>query len=183
MSSISPIPQQYLDVLGQQQQEMIQKLTLAQQQAVKQQVAQQQAAQQVAGQLMADQPVAMKTLPAGLTAEALQAKLKDLLTTLTTTVQRQEQALREDRASGGVTAFQAGWNVAQTEGALNLTMQELQAQKVQLDALRSRLETQRRLDQLQLDLLKQTYTQIVNMLSTMTQNVDKMKNDIISNIS
>ena len=58
MSSISPIPQQYLDVLRQQQQEMIQKLTLAQQQAAKQQVAQQQAAQQVTGQ-----PVAIKTLP------------------------------------------------------------------------------------------------------------------------
>jgi hypothetical protein len=174
MSSISPIPQQYLDVLGQQQQEMIEKLTLAQQQA----------AQQVAGQPMAGQPVAMKTLPAaGLTAEALQAKLKDLLTTLTTTVQRQEQALREDRASGGVTAFQAGWNVAQTQGALDLTMQELQALKVQLDALRSSLETQRRLDQMKLDLLRQTYAQIVNTVSTMTQNVDKVKNDIISNIS
>jgi flagellar biosynthesis/type III secretory pathway protein FliH len=171
MSSTGPIPQpgaevltRYLDILGQQQQEMIQKLTLAQQQAA--------------------MPVPMKTLPTpGLTAEALQAKLKDLLTTLTTTVQRQEQALREDRASGGVTAFQAGWNVAQTQGALELTMQELQALKVQLDTLRSRLEEQRRLDQMKLDLLNRSYAQALDMASTVTQNVNQLKDDIIANIS
>ena len=118
-----------------------------------------------------------------MTTETLQAKLNDLLTTLTTTVQRQEQALREDRASGGVTAFQAGWNIAHTQGALDLTMGELQNLKGQVDTLQSRLEEQRRLDQMKLDHLKQSYAQALNTASTMQQNFNQLKNDIISNIS
>jgi hypothetical protein len=171
MSSTGPIPQpgaevltRYLDILGQQQQEMIEKLTLAQQQAAI--------------------PVPTKTLPApGLTAEALQAKLKDLLTTLTTTVQRQEQALREDRASGGVTALQAGWNIAETHGALDLTMGELRTLKGHMDTLQSRLDEQRRLDQMKLDNLKQSYAQALNTASTVQQKFNELKNSIISNIS
>ena len=95
MSSTGPIPQpgaefwtRSMDVLRQQQQEMIQKLTLAQQQAAK--------------------PVPMKPPPlAGMTTEALQARLNQL-TTMTTTLQRQQQALTEGLGKGDIAAGLAG---------------------------------------------------------------------------
>ena len=82
-----------------------------------------------------------------------------------------------------MTAFQAGWNVAQTQGALDSTMFQLRALQPQVEALRSRLEEQRRLDQMKLDLLNRSYAQALDMASTVGQKFNDLKNDIIRDIS
>ena len=170
MSSTGPIPQpgaealaRYVDVVRQRQQEAIRQLTLAQQQAAK--------------------PVASTPPPApGMTVEALLAKLNDQLSTLTTTVQRQERDLREGLAGGYLTTFEAGWNVAQTRGALDVTMHELDAIRVQIDAKMKDLETQRRLDQIKLDQLKDVYAQVRDLASVVVQSFDQLKEDILRNL-
>lgn len=163
MSSTGPIPQpgaefwtRSMDVLRQQQQEMIQKLTLAQQQVAK--------------------PVPMKTPPSpGVTTEALQAKLNDQITTMTTTMQRQQQALTEALAKGDIAAGVAGVMIGQAQGALQLREQELQTLKGQLDSL-SQLQQQ---EMLRLQRLKQQYDEAASMMSNMLKKQQDMANSII----
>jgi hypothetical protein len=214
MSSIGPVPQpgaeflaRSMDVLRQQQQEMIQKLTLAQQQvakqmaiqqqeAAKQLAAQQQAAQQqaaalqqaaqqlaagqvAAGQMLAGQPGATKTPPLpGMTTEALQARLNEQLTKMTTTLQRQQQAVIEALGKGDLSAGVAGVMIGQAQGAAEQVQAEMQLLKAQIDAMSNRQQQ----EMLQLQQMKQQFEQAFNLLSNMSKTQHDMANRIIQNI-
>ncbi len=215
MSSIGPVPQpgaeflaRSMDVLRQQQQEMLQKIALVQQQVAKQQAAQQQeaakqlaalqqaAAQQVAaaqqqaaqqlaagqvaaGQMLAGQPGATKTPPLpGMTTEALQARLNEQLTKMTTTLQRQQQAVTEALGKGDLSAGVAGVMIGQAQGAAEQVQAEMQLLKAQIDAMSNRQQQ----EMLQLQQMKQQFEQAFNLLSNMSNTQHDMANRIIQNI-
>ena len=206
MSSTGPIPQpgaeffvRSMDVLRQQQQEMIQKLSLAQQQvtkqmaiqqqeaakqlAAKQQAAQQQAAalqqavqQLAAGQVLASQPGAMKTPPLpGMTTEALQARLNEQLTRTTTTMQRQQQALTEALASGDISAAMLAVMIGRAEAV----EEQLQAEVQQLKAQRDMLSQYHQQQMLYLQQMQQRLDETASMTSTMVKQQQDMRNSII----
>jgi hypothetical protein len=211
MSSTGPIPQpgaeffaSSMDVLRQQQQEMIQKLSLAQQQvakqmaiqqqeAAKQLAAQQQAAQQQAaalqqaaqqlaagqvsaGLVLAGQPGAMKTPPLpGMTTEALQARLNEQLTKTTTTMQRQQQALTEALASGDISAAVLAVTIAGAEAV----EEQLRAEIQQLKAQRDTLSQYHQQQLLQLQQMQQRLDQMASLTSTMVKQQQDMRNSII----
>ena len=211
MSSTGPIPQpgaeffaRSMDVLRQQQQEMIQKLSLAQQQvakqmaiqqqeAAKQLAAQQQAAQQqaaalqqaaqqlaagqvAAGLVLAGQPGAMKMPPLpGMTTEALQARLNEQLTKTTTTMQRQQQALTEALASGDISAAVLAVTIAGAEAV----EEQLRAEIQQLKAQRDTLSQYHQQQLLQLQQMQQRLDQMASLTSTMVKQQQDMRNSII----
>jgi hypothetical protein len=209
MSSTGPIPQpsgdamrSIMDFLRQQQQEMIQKLTLAQQQVAKQQAAQQQeaakqlaaqqqaaaqqlaaaqqqAAGQVAGQLLTGQLGGMKTPPLpGMTTEALQARLNEQLTTMTTTLQRQQQAVTEALAKGNISAGVAGVMIGQAQGAAEQVRAEMQLLKTQIDAVSNHQQQ----EMLRLQQMKQRLDEAANLMSNVAKTHQDMANKIIQNI-
>jgi hypothetical protein len=144
-----------IDVLRQQQQEAIKKLILAQQQAAK--------------------AVPVTTPPSPrMTTEALQATLNDQLTALTTTVQRQQQALAAALAQGTVAPVEAGIRIGQVQGTLESQAQELNRTGAMLDAL-SELQTQ---DSLRLQQMQQQYQQAFQVIS----NVMKAQHDTVKAI-
>jgi hypothetical protein len=196
-----------MDVLRQQQQEMIQKLTLAQQQVAKQQAAQQQeaakqlaaqqqaaqqqaaalqqAAQQLAagqvaaGQVLTGQLGAMKTPPSpGMTTEALQARLNEQLTKMTTTLQRQQQAVTEALGKGDLSAGVAGLMIGQAQGAAEQVRAEMQSLKTQIDAV-SNYQQQ---EMLRLQQMKQRLDEAANLMSNVAKTHQDMANKIIQNI-
>ncbi len=181
MSSTGPIPQpganfwtQPMEFVRQQQEEMLKKLTLAQQEMAKQQTAHQQVAQPQAAP-----PVAEKTSPSpGMTTEALQARLNDQLTTMTTTLQRQHQALTEALAKGDVSAAMAAVMIAQAQGATEQLRAEAQKIKAQVDSL-SALHQQ---EMLKLKSLVNKSNEAASMASNITKSYQDMTNKIIQNI-
>jgi hypothetical protein len=177
MSSIGPTSQpgaeflaRSMDVLRQQQQEMIQKLTLAQQQAAK-----------------SVTELAKASPSPRMTMEILQAKVNDQLTALTTTVQRQQQTLKEAytkeaSAAGAMTAVQAGMSFAQAHGALESTKAELEASMAQVNSLIEQVQAQNQADMLKLQTLRQSLnTAIQSASNVMKTNSDAMRS-IIQNI-
>jgi len=166
MSSIGPIPQpgaefwtRSMDVLRQQQQEMIQKLTLAQQQAAK--------------------PVPMKTPPLpGITTETLQARLNQQLTTMTTTLQRQLQALTEGLAKGDISAGVAGVMAGRVEATAEHLRAEMELLKGQMDML-SQLHQQQTL---QLQQLTNRYNEAFSAMSNMLKSQQDVTQSIIRNM-
>jgi hypothetical protein len=186
MSSTGPIPQpganfwtQPMEFVRQQQEEMIKKLTLAQQEVAKQQTAQQQVAQPQAAQPQAALPVGMKTWPSpGMTTEALQARLNDQLTTMTTTLQRQHQALTEVLAKGDLSAAMAAVMIAQAQGATEQLRAEAQKIKAQVDSL-SALHQQ---EMLKLQSLMNKSSEAASMASNITKSYQDMTNKIIHNM-
>jgi uncharacterized protein YPO0396 len=211
MSSTGPIPQpgaeslvRSMDVLRQQQQEMIQKLALAQQQAakqqaeaqrqqaeaqvqaaakqleaVKQQATLQMAAGQVAGQLMTGQVGAMKTPPLpGMTTEALQARLNEQLTKMTTTLQRQQQAVTDALSKGGLTAGVAGVMIGQAQGAAEQMRAEMDLLKSQIDALSNHQQQ----EMVRLQQLTNRYNEVFNLLSNISKTQHDTAQKIIQNL-
>jgi 2-oxo-4-hydroxy-4-carboxy--5-ureidoimidazoline (OHCU) decarboxylase len=166
MSSIGPIPQpgaefwtRSMDVLRQQQQEMIQKLTLAQQQAAK--------------------PVPMKTPPLpGMTTEALQARLNQQLTTMTTTLQRQQQALTEGLAKGNISASLAGVMAGRAEATAEQLRAEMELLKGQIDML-SQLHQQ---ETLKLQQLADRYNEAFSLMSNILKTQHDTTKSIIQNM-
>jgi hypothetical protein len=173
MSSIGPIPipdaeslTRSLDILRQQQQAAAQQQAAG---ALQSAVAQQQAAQQLA----------MKTpsLP-GMTTEALQARLNEQLTTITTTLQRQQQALADTLARGGVTAGVAGLMIGQAQGAAEQVRAEMQQLKSQMDLLSQHQQQ----ETLRLQQMKQQFDQAFSSLSNMLKAHHDAAKNVIQNI-
>jgi hypothetical protein len=165
MSSSGPMPRpgaeeltRYVDALRRQQQEMATKLTLAQQQAAK--------------------TFLTKTPPApGMTTEALKVKLNDQLTTLATTVQRQ-QALGEALTKGDMKAVQIGMIIGQVQGALERAEQELQASLAQVQTL----EEVRTQELLQLQQMAQTYQLAATLASTVAKELSNQMKSVVQKI-
>jgi hypothetical protein len=148
-----------MDVLRQQQQAMIQKLTLAQQQAAK--------------------PVAMKTPPSpGMTTEALQARLNEQLTTMTTTLQRHQQALTEGLAQGNISAGLAGVMAGRAEATAEQLRAEMELLKGQIDML-SQLHQQ---ETLKLKQLADRYNEAFSVMSNILKTQQDTTKSIIQNM-
>jgi hypothetical protein len=166
MSSTGPIPPpsaefftRSIDVLRQQQQEAIKKLTLAQQQAAK--------------------AVPLKPPPTPrMTTEALQATLSDKLTALTTTVQRQQQALDEALVQGTTAPVEAGIRIGQVQGTLESQEQELHRIGAMLDGLRD----QQAQESLRLQQMYQQYQQASQVMTNLMKTQHNTVKAIINNL-
>jgi uncharacterized protein YsxB (DUF464 family) len=165
-----------MELVRQQQQEMIQKLALAQQQVAKQQAAQQQAAQ----------PIAMTTPPLpGMTTQAIQARLNEQLTTMTTTLQRQQQALAETLTQGDVSTAVAVVMAGRVQAMDELLRAKAQEFKTEAQRLRRQMEELSQYYQTETVRLKELmnqYNEAASLASNMTKSYQDMTTSIIRNI-
>jgi hypothetical protein len=169
MSSTGPIPQsgagfwtQHVNVLRQQQEEVIKRLTLAQQQAAK--------------------LAAMKTPPSpGLTPEALQANVNDQLNTMRTTVQQTYQTVGEALAQGNATVATGALETLQA--TLTNSVQELKAQQSRVEALLKWLEQKMQADRVSPQQTLQGLREGTELFIRMVNETSQARDTILKNTS
>ncbi len=167
MSSTNPSPlpsveslTRYVDALHQQQQQVISKLTLAQQAATR---------------------PAMKAAPAPTkSVEALQAKVNDQLTGTQAIIQRASQTFGEALASGNVGIITGAG--AMTAAALQHQANELNARRQELEASQTALQQYFQEQQERLKEITQRLQSSMDVVMELMRSYDQTAHRIASNI-